>query len=188
MIVQDIINTISEQTRDVDNITWTESDIFGYINEAYKIIIQAKPEASVKKENVSCVIGILQSLPDDSVSLINVLHNDDGTVINEVDVTQKDAFSPGWRNATPGTIVKEFFRRAEPTDFEVWPPLSEVKDIMVEYSFIPVDVTAVGDTIAIHNSVNDQFINYCLYKTFARDSEDTPSVKRAALYLQLAKV
>lgn len=184
MTVQDIIDMVVETTRDIDKVSWTDADIIEYVNEAVKVIVQVRPEASSKKDNISSVAGVSQTLPSDAVSLINVLANSDGTVINEVDVTMKDAFSPGWRNTTAAAIVKEFFRRSAPTEFEVWPPLNGIVNLLVEYSYYPADVTAVGDIIGIHNSFQTQLRNYCLYKTFARDSENTPSVHRAAIYLK----
>lgn len=189
MIVQDLIDLVAEQTRDTDNITWTPADIIKYTNEAVKNTIQRKPQANSKKTLVNCAAGIDQVLPDDSVELINVLHNDEvngraGASIHKVDVLMKDAYSPDWRRDRSNAVVIEWMKRSMPTQFMVWPPLDAIRKLMCEYSFYPPDLTLVSDTVVTHNDYIEAISLWVLYRTYGRDSEDTPSVKRSALYKQ----
>ena len=189
MLVQDVINIVQEQTRD-DSVTWTDSDIIQYVNEGVKNTIQRAPQSNSKKELTACVPAIDQILPDNAVSIINVIANDVttqgklGTIIHEADVQMKDAYSPNWRQSKPKAVVIEWMKRSEPTQFLVWPPLDSDRNLLVEYSFYPDDVTLAADTIVISNEFIEAVRNWCLYRTYSRDSEDTPSVQRAEVYKQ----
>lgn len=187
MIAQDIFDIIQEQTRD-EGVTWTESDVYGYINEAVKNIIQRSPEANSKKELIDSAIGIEQVLPDDAVQIINVISNAPdangvfGDIINEADVVLKDAYSPAWRSSKATGKVLEWMKRSEPTKFLVWPPMAAISKLYIEYSFYPANVIALTDIIGVTNEFNEPVRTWCLYRTFSRDSDSTPSVERAQGY------
>ena len=190
MLVSEIINIIQEQTRDTDGVTWTDGDIVGYVNEAVKSTIQRVPQSSSKKELVNCVSGVDQVLPADAVVIINVVANDLttlgklGSIIHQTDVIAKDAYSPNWRSTKPSAVVIEWMKRSEPTQFIIWPPLDSNRKLLVEYSFYPADAVSASSTVNIHNDYLEEIRTWCLYRTFARDSENTPSVERAAMYKQ----
>ena len=187
MVVQEVYDIIQENTRD-EGVTWTESDVYGYINEAVKNTIQRAPQANSKKELVDTIIGTDQSLPDNAVEIINVISNGPdangviGDIINLTDVELKDAYSPAWRRSRATSKVFEWMKRSEPTKYLVWPPMAAAAKLYVEYSFYPADVTALADTISITNDFNEPIRAWSLYRTFSRDSESTPSVKRAEGY------
>lgn len=189
MLVSDIINIIQEQTRD-DNVTWTDSDVMQYINEAVKNTIQRAPQANSKEELVDCVVGIDQTLPEDAVSIINVIANDSNTqgkageIIHRADVQTKDAYTPQWRRTRSSAVVVEWMKRSSPTHFLVWPPLDSGRKLLVEYSFYPPDVNNTIDNIIITNEYQEPIRAWCLYRTYSRDSEDTPNVQRAEIYKQ----
>lgn len=187
MVVQEVYDIIQEQCRD-EGITWTDTDIYGYINEAVKNTIQRAPESNSKKELIDTVVGTDQVLPADAVAIINVISNAPdangviGDIINETDVQLKDAYNPAWRRSRATAKVLEWMKRSEPTKYLVWPPMAVVAKLYIEYSFYPADVIALGDTISITNEFNEPIRTWSLYRTFSRDSEDTPSMKRAAGY------
>lgn len=187
MTVQDLLDLIAEQTRDIDNVTWTEGDVIKYTNEAVKNTIQRAPQSSSKKQLVDCIAGVDQKLPTEAVELINILHNDAvsgraGLTIHETDIVMKDAYSPDWRRTRDNSVVVEWMKRSMPTEFSVWPPLDASRKLMAEYSYFPDDVTAVGNNVLIHNDYLEPIRLWVMYRTYGRDSEDTPSVARSASY------
>lgn len=187
MTVQEILDLIAEQTRDTDNVTWTESDALQYTNEAVKRTIQRAPQANSKKALVDCVAGNDQTLPDDAVELINIIHNDAvsgraGASIHKTDVVDKDAYSPDWRRTRANSVAIEWMKRSMPAQFMLWPPLDTTRKIMAEYSFYPPNVVALDDDVIVHNDYIEPITNWVLYRTYGRDSEDTPSVKRSIEY------
>lgn len=187
MVVQEVIDLIQEQTRD-DHTTWTDSDIYGYINEGVKNTIQRAPQANSVKELVDTIVGVQQSLPDNAVSIINVISNAPdsngvpGDVIQSTDIQLKDAYNPGWRSSKATRKVIEWMKRSSPTVYLVWPPMAVAAKLLIEYSVYPVDVTGVTDPISVTNEYNEPVRLWSLYRTFSRDSEDTPSMQRAAGY------
>jgi len=186
MVVQDILDIIQEQTRD-DLTTWTVEDVLGYINEGVKNTIQRAPQANSKKEMITAAAGIEQTLPNDGVEIINIIANANvsgklGDIIHRVDVQEKDAYNPSWRNDRARSIAIEWMKRSSPTQFLLWPPLSKATQVYAEFSYYPADVTGVGDTIVIANEYNEPVRTWALYRTFGRDSQDTPSVARSTGY------
>ena len=184
MTVQDIVDLIKEQTRDINSVTWTADDIMLYINEGVKNTIQRAPEANSKKADVPIVAGVDQTLPDDAVYLINIISNASGRTIWRTDVETKDAFSPNWKNDRAAKYPIEWMKRSEPTKFMLWPPVKSNSTVLAEYSFYPADVTATTDTVNVNNEFLEPVRSWALYRTFSRDSENTPSVERAAEYKQ----
>lgn len=184
MTVQDIINLIKEQTRDTGSVTWTSTDIMQYINEGVKNTIQRAPEANSKKQDVPIVPGVDQQLPSDAVYLINIISNAAGRTIFQANVEDKDAFSPEWKKDRPAAYPIEWMKRSEPTKFLLWPPVKNNSTVLAEYSFYPADVTGVNDSILVANEFLEPVRLWALYRTFSRDSDNTPSVERAAQYLQ----
>ena len=186
MIVGDIIAIIKEQTRDTDADTWTAADVYQYVNEAVKNTIQRAPQANSTKAHITTSEGVEQELPAGAVELINVIANSDGTdvlaSVHKVDVVDKDAYSPNWRQTTADNTTIEWMKRSEPTKFLVWPPIDDAGKLYIEYSFYPTDVTGSSDTIGVSNDYLEPVRTWCLYRTFSRDSEDTPSMKRAEGY------
>lgn len=190
MIVQDLIDLVAEQTRDTDNVTWTLSDILIHINNAMHNIIQRAPQANSVIQLVDCVTGSDQTLPNDAISIINVISNDvdasgrQGNIIHEVDVISKDAYSPGWRQSRPSTVVQEWMKRSSPIKYHVWPPLADVRKLRVEYSKEATEVIDATSVIGIANEYIEAVRLFVMYMVYSRDSEDTPSINRAALYKQ----
>ncbi len=187
MIVQELLDLIAEQTRDTDNVTWTEPDALKYVNEAVKRTIQRAPQANSKKVLVDCVAGIDQALPSDAVQLITIVSNSEtggraGLSIHRVDPQLKDSFAPDWRRTRANAVVIEWMTRSMPTEFMVYPPLDTNRQLVAEYSFYPPELTALTDTVVIHNDYIEPVSNWVLYRTYGRDSEDTPSIARSAMY------
>lgn len=187
MNVQDLLDLVAEQTRDTDNVTWTAADIIKYANEAVTNTIQRAPQASSKKQLVDCVEGIDQALPAEAVELINIIHNNavgtrQGASIHKTDVQEKDAYSPDWRRTRANSVVIEWMKRSMPTQFMVWPPLDASRKLMAEYSYFPAVLTTTTDTVLVHNDYLEPIRLWVLYRTYGRDSEDTPSVVRSASY------
>jgi len=213
MIVTNINTYISENTRDLALVTWEPEDILGYINEGIEDIIKRAPQANSRKELVICEPGIDQALGgdtfkivnvvsngenvvvngdnvvtsgagDDAVEIINVISNETGEIIHQTDVIQKDAYVPNWKQATPAIIVKEWMKRSEPTMFMVFPPLADVRNLLVEYSFFPTPVTVAEDTIVLQNQYLQALRYFCMYKVYSRDSESTPTNQTSELFFQ----
>lgn len=184
MIVQDIINIVREQTRDITGVTWADADIMQYINEGVKNTIQRAPQANSKKEDVPVVAGVDQALPDEAVFLINIISNASGGTVYRADVQAKDTFSPNWKNDRAKTYPIEWMTRSEPTKFMLWPPLKADSTVLAEYSFYPLDVSDPADLISVTNEYLEPVRLWALYRTFSRDAEDTPSVQRAEVYKQ----
>ena len=185
MLVSEINSYISENTRDLSLITWTDVDIRDYIDEAIEAIVIRAPQASSKKELIDCVAGVDQTLGVEAVEIINVISNGlSGDIIHQTDVIQKDAFVPGWKQVTPSSIVREWMKRSEPTAFLVSPPLDSTQPLLIEFSFIPAKVTDSADVIPIQNGYLQALRYFCMYKVYSRDSESTPTNQTSELFFQ----
>lgn len=178
--VQNLLDKVSLLLKDETNVRWTEPELLGYLNEAYKVIVPINPAASVKYATISDLVAgkSKQSIPDDAVKLINIHANTGGNQVLSVSKEDLDQNVPNW-HAVAGDGDIQFFVTdpAEPKTFYVYPNPTVDSSIEVSYGFVPV--SAIGETIALDDIYAPLIIDYMVYQAYLKDADETGDSTRA---------
>lgn len=190
MLVSTPLTQVSEILQDAGTITWTTSDLLEWMNDAILALVGQKPEVSTVRASVLLVPGPDQTLSGASdLRLVEVVCNmgTSGTVygkaISEGDASALDDFQPSWRSESGATEIKDYmFDDAFPKAFSVYPPAHATTPVYVQVikSVLPATLTAYSDTLPVDATYSPALIEWCLYRAFSRDSEQTQNWQRAA--------
>ena len=177
-------NARTTQLGDPDGVTWPNAALIVAYNQAMRLLILKRPDASAKIQTLTLKKGSRQFIPNDGVSLLRVVRNikpDDsiGDAIRPVSMAALDSMYPGWHNEK-GTVVQEFCHDPRsPKHFYVYPApaVDNAVKIDIEYSAMPPDLTSsVLDDELPFDSVYDQpLIEFMLYKLLSGDNSQGQS-------------
>ncbi len=180
---------VAEILQDTTSVTWTSAQLIEWLNDAIRALVLVRPDASAITSAMQLAAGTKQVLAAGELRLIRVVRNmgsngtTPGRVIRLGDMMALDAFNPDWHTETAAVVVKEYmFDEARPDEFWVTPPVHATTAVWVEAvrSVLPTAVTAAGDTIPVDDIYSPALIEWCCYRAFSRDSENTPNWQRAA--------
>ncbi len=189
MLNSAVLNRVSEILQDTGAMTWTSSQLLEWLNDAIRALVLVRPDASAITSAMQLAAGTKQVLAAGELRLIRVVRNmgasgtTPGRAIRLGDMMALDAFNPDWHTETAAVVVKEYmFDEARPDEFWVTPPVHATTAVYVEAvrSVLPTAVAAAGDTIPVDDIYSPALIEWCCYRAFSRDSENTPNWQRAA--------
>lgn len=189
MLVSAHNTRVSEILQDTANVTWTAAQLIEWLNDAIRSLVLVRPDASAITSAMQLAGGTKQVLAAGELRLIRVVRNmgangtTPGRAIRLGDMMALDAFYPDWHTEAAAVVVKEYmFDEARPDEFWVTPPVHATTAVWVEVvrSVLPTAVTAAGDTIPVDDIYSPALIEWCCYRAFSRDSENTPNWQRAA--------
>lgn len=182
---------VSETLQDTSNVTWTVTQLIEWLNDALRALTLVRPDASSVTTNLLLTANeTRQTLPAATdLRLIKVVCNmgQSGTAAGDAvrlgSIDSLDAFLPGWRAVTGAVAIKEYvFDEARPDEFEVYPRPHATTPVYVRIikSTLPAVMTVAGDTISVKDIYGPALIEWCCYRAFSRDSENTPNWQRGA--------
>lgn len=195
-----LISRIKDILQDTTSVRWPEAEILRYINDAQREIVNYRPEASAKTNNISLSSGTKQALPSDGLRLIKVTRNmssasESATGKRAVRIVNVDILNtqePDWNDPTVtgdaahGTVVKHYiFDEDDPRNFYVYPGVSGSAYLEIVYSKSPTDLSAASDTIDIDDIYGNAIIDYTLFRAYQKDSEYAGNAQRASQHYQL---
>lgn len=191
MLVSGITDRVAEILQDTGNVTWTAAQLIEWVNDAIRALALVKPDSTAVTATQQLTASqTKQALSGSSdLRLIRLVRNmgPNGTTVGRAirlgDMNTLDSFDPGWHTAEKSATVKEFMFNAErPKEFWVYPPVHATTAVHVELikSVLPAAVTAVGDALPVDDIYGPPLIEWCCYRAFSRDSEETPNWVRAA--------
>jgi len=200
--VQDVIDEVRYTIHDevIASYRWTDAELIDYVNAASRQIVSLIPEANLVTSIISITNNIAkQALPTGGIKFVKLLNNvspANGTTIEgAVRQCEKDAldsFDPDWEYDTTIKTVAgatDFFDHYchDPRDkkaFYVYPPGSTTVYANTQYSAVPTDMTAVGDTIPLDDEYLEAYYGYVTYRALTKESRDSlPSTYRQELWV-----
>jgi hypothetical protein len=183
--VRSVLNRVAALLNDEEYERWEEAELIGWLNDGQKAIATAPAtDAYVKRDNITTVAGTIQSLPADGIRLVEVVKNvTDGSPVLQSDYSIVDILGGAWRGGTAATLAENyFFDERNPKEFEVYPPAVGGDSIEIVYGANPDDV-GVNDNITIDDEYADALINYVVYRSLSKDTEDaSPELGRATAF------
>lgn len=191
-LVQTLAAQVIGVLRDADYDNWTVSAVHGALNEGELSVVNFEPEATATLVTHSCTEGHEQTIASEGHRLLSVMHNvgasdKPGRGVRRKAVEDLDAFTPGWRGATPSDVVREYaVDERLPRVFFTNPPASDAAKLRISYSKTPPAYgtvtgstqTLVGDTYA------PAVVEWALYRLFGHDVEGSVNISRSQQHYQ----
>jgi hypothetical protein len=192
MLASNPVDRAKEVLQDTGSTTWTETQLIEWLNDAQRVVVSQRPDASSVTESMALAAGTKQSVPAGGLKLLEVVRNmgtdgaTPGRAISLVDKATLDQNAPNWHSDTPGASVKGyvFDENKDPTVFYVTPPADGTSQVEVVYSANPTDVAALTDSISVADTYAPALIEWILYRAFSRESIKTPNYQRSLNHLK----
>lgn len=186
-----LLDRLSELVQDQTRTTWTQAQLLAWVNDAQRAVVLVRPDASAVTGNLVLAGGTKQSLPAGGLRTLALIRNrgasgaESGRAIRLVDRATLDTTDPLWHGRDASAIIKEYcLDDRDPTRFWVSPPAVNGTQVEGTYSKSPANVTDLVSDIALPDDYAPALLEWCLYRCFARDSEETPNYARAAGHFQ----
>jgi hypothetical protein len=187
MLVSDVITRVREIVNDPDGVRWKDDELFRWISDAQLFIVIYRPDATAETTTLTLVEGTRQSLPANSLRLLDVLRalKTDGkpaNVLRYIDRQLLDSQDANWHFRTSTLTPKHvIYDNRVPTEFYVYPPAKVGARIDVSHSVQPKDVKTLLDQLAITDIYREMVINYVVFRCYCKDTE--ARTDRAQLFL-----
>jgi len=189
MLASEIIDRARVVLNDADGVRWLDAEFFKWINDAQRVIALVRPDSVVSNTSITLVLGTKQTLPADSLRLLDVVRNltstgAGGRAVRHVDRDVLDTQNPDWHGDTPAATIKNFvYDNRDPKTFYVYPPSQAGAKLEVIYSKNPTDVSALGSSLAVADIYADPLLNYVLYRAYSKDAEFAQNAQLSGAYL-----
>lgn len=186
MLAVDLINRVSRILNDEEDGArrWDQSELLEWLNDGQREVVLHRPDASVKSAEFTCINNARQTLPDEALSLVDVVRNSDGAPIfqmaslewgcldHEMESDRIDLFSFDERN---------------PRQFYLHPTPDAGTEIDVLYSILPQEVVVTdfeSDTkpLSISALYANAILDYMLFRALQKEDDAASSAKAAAHY------
>lgn len=199
--VVDLIQRAQIILQDTTGTRWPEIELQYWLNDAYRELILARPDANTETGTFTCAAGTRQQLPlvfPNALRLIDVVRNVAAAsakgAVRKTDRAILDDQRRMW-HAETGTINIEHFMFDPllPREFLVYPPALPTAELEVVYSSVPTAHTlseaelanpATAETIKIVDSYANAILDYMLYRAYSKDAEYTGNAQRAMAHYQ----
>ena len=182
----------AEVLEDVSYVTYLEASFIQWVNDAQRAIVLVRPDAKASVENIQLTANTaLQSLPTGALRLGGLLSNmgADGLtpgrgITGPVNREELDAVNPTWRTETGAYVRQYVYDEDSPLNFWIYPSLTTAAYVEAKVYRNPTDIAAGTDTIDLDDIYGPAYIEWLLYRCYARDSERTPNFTRANRHFQ----
>jgi hypothetical protein len=192
--------TILQDTVD-PGVRWPVLELQDWLNDSYREIVNARPDANSQSGDFTCAIGTRQVLTTQFASalrLIDVVRNTATTsakkAIRQLDRSVLDDQRRGWHAETGKVDIEYFmFDPRLPREFLVYPPAATGAEIEVVYSLVPEGHTLTEaqltsspstETIKLVDSYANIMLDYMLYRAYSKDAEYAANAARAQSHFQ----
>lgn len=186
--VATLIDTAGIILQDTSQVRFPQAELMTFLNDAQREIVLHRPDARTVNGNMTCVAGSKQSIPATGLRLIDVVRNDSGRAITQIDRKILDETLPDWHNTAADATKKiEHFvyDPADPKNFYVYPNATASMDIEIIYSTAPADLTySSTQVITLDDIYANAILDYMLYRAYQKDSEYAGNADRSMMHYQ----
>lgn len=199
VLVNDLVTKAQTILQDTTSTRWPKEELVGWLNDSYREIVLARPDANSESGTFTCAAGTRQQLDKatggfpNSLRLLDVVRNVASAsakkAVRLIDRSILDDQRRDWHNETPTVNIEHFmFDPRLPRSFLVYPPATAAAQLEVVFSSVPaahnVNNVAVGETIRIVDSYANAMLDYILYRAYSKDAEYAANAQRAMTHYQ----
>ena len=184
-LVSSLIDRAQVILQDKTGTRWPESELLDWLNDAYKEIIQIRPDAYSQSATFNCVEGTLQKVTTmfpAALTLLDVMRNSTGTM-RPITLIERDILDDqiaDWHSQTPGAEVQHYaYDPRNPKEFFVYPSVAAATQVDIVYSSVPTAHTVTADVIKIDDNYANVMLDYMLYRGYLKDADYAANGPRA---------
>jgi hypothetical protein len=149
------------------------------VNQVLRRICVVRPDLFTVHAPITCVAGILQSCPADSMRLFDVVSNDDGQAVKEVNQDTLDLMVPTWSAQTSTPITNWMRYPRDPNRFYVYPPAAGTETLNIVYARSPAALMT-NQTVPLPDAYMPAVIDGTMWLMESIDAEHVESPRAAA--------
>lgn len=179
--VADIITEVREQVLDtLAPVRYSDDLLVRKVNQVLRRVSILRPDLFATHAAVTCVAGVLQSCPADSIRLMDVVSNEEGRSPKEISQDTLDLMFPSWGVGAAGLTENWMRYQRDPNRFYVYPPAVAGDTLNVVYARSPSTLTK-PDTVPLTDAYMPCMIDGTCWLVESMDAEYAES-GRARLF------
>jgi hypothetical protein len=159
---------------DTGLVAWPLAERLTYLNEGIRATIMVKPDAYPVRGAVTPAAGLVQTLPDGGVALIDILYNTTGAkrAITLCGIEMLQEANRFWPAATQQAEVENYaYDPRDPRRYMVFPPNNGAGSVYMVYGGTPAALTASSDTLPLPDIYEPALLAYVLSRCYAKNSQ-----------------
>lgn len=204
MATEKVVTLISKaQTllQDVTSVRWPVLELQGWLNDAYREIVNLRPDSNTQTGTFTCAAGPRQVITTQFANALrlieavrNVAATSDKRAVRLIDRKVLDEQRRTWYAETTSVTIQHYmFDPRVPKEFLVYPPATSSAQLEIAYSSVPTAHTlteaqlinsATAEVIRIDDSYANALIDYMLYRAYSKDAEYAANANRAVAHFQ----
>ena len=152
---------------------WPLAERIGYLNEAIRATILVKPDVYPVRGAVTPAAGLVQTLPDGGVALIDILYNTTGAkrAVTVCGLEMLQEANRYWPAATQQAEVENYAHDPrDPRRYLVFPPNDGTGSVYMVYGGTPAALTAASDTLPLADIYQPALLAYVISRCYAKSS------------------
>jgi hypothetical protein len=199
--VVEIISKAATLLKDVTGVRWPALELQGWLNDAYREIVNFRPDSNAQTGTYNCVAGPRQNITGtfaQATQLLDVIRNvaagSDQSAVKLISKPTLDDMNRSWYGLSGAVTIERYtYDPRLPREFLVFPPAATDARLEVLYSSVPAPHTlteqqltnpATTEVIRISDNYGNILVDYILYRAFSKDAEFVENTNRATLYYQ----
>lgn len=188
MRLTDVITEARKMLQDTNTNTalqrYSDADLLGFANQALKRIAILRPDLFSYIGEVPTTAGqVLQSMPADSIRVMEVFQVKDGEAIRETNRETLDQTYPSWQSEDPGPTVNWMRHIRNPNRFFVYPKAPVGQVLIAEYAQAPREYTGDEEVELLSDAYFPVVLDGTIFLAESIDNEHVNS-NRAQLFQQ----
>jgi len=183
MTPQDVITEARRLIQDeVSPYRYTDIVLLGFVNQILKRMALLRPDLFAFIGDITTTANdVLQSLPSDSVRLVEIYRVKNGNAVTEVSRDTLDQSTPGWVAEASGTPVNYVRHVRNPNRYFLYPPPVGNTVLIGEYIQTPADYGLANTISVLPDAYFSTLVDGVVYLAESVDNEHINS-GRAKLF------
>lgn len=188
-LATELLSSVSTSLLDDAERTWSEEELFGYLNRAVAQVCGTLLDVYVVTNVVALTAGPRQELPADGVALIDIPRDGNGNGVTQQALNELARTRPQWAATAQSEDIAYFmYDRRSPRTYLVYPPAGAGATVELVYAAIPPVMTYPNDEIPIPATFDTALWAYVLALAYAKNSKRQDMAKSTGymgLYTQV---
>lgn len=183
--IRDVVVEVRASLQDekASSYRYSDATLVRGINHCLKRIALTRPDLFAVITPLTCVLGTVQSAPEDSIRVIDILQTASGSNVNEVNQSTLDLAYSTWQAGTTGTATDWMRHVRNPNQFLVYPPSAAGQELTFEYAQCPPNYT-IDQVVAVLGDAYFPVLVDCSVWWFESFDNESVANQRAQMFQQ----